>query len=492
MPKARPNTPLITSNAKAAEESAEQSSNNKRSYSPSFSKFFDDTEVIAAWALFLSVAMAFVCVIVFLYGQTVSGSDGQPSPNSNRYLGPWLYRAAEFFGSVSGAILIFILLLRINNPVTSVLGMVFIAALIIPTQELIKLTYLIRSEDKQMSESLLRNRSLNLVNVPDSARPSKDSPLTDDGTRRQNIQEYIVNSPTPTTTLAPAFLLQMKLLGYEIIHPSRNPLNSNIEFPTIDSQLAHGQSRESIERQISAIKEHSFVQFLDYFNYAFHLQRMITNLQQRDMIQTVINLSNPEARRNTIALHRNDRRFYEDMEFLRISGLVHWPYENFQQIELTFMGLDIAKQVDPNRRSTQRAATPYPAWLPERLSAPILPTVSRQFSLPQNLESIPEIPLNEAVQLNISQAPQFRKLTLSQSMTLEITLRSQNGDSYLNLQTDQGTIIAVDDDSGGSDLGRLSNYDAKITQNLASGTYIIGATEVFGQNQLATLRVSGR
>ncbi|HEY0020555.1 MAG TPA: DVUA0089 family protein [Longimicrobium sp.] len=60
------------------------------------------------------------------------------------------------------------------------------------------------------------------------------------------------------------------------------------------------------------------------------------------------------------------------------------------------------------------------------------------------------------------------RFTLTTPRQVVITLRSTAFDSYLVLFNSAGSAIQQDDDSGGGN-------DARITQSLAAGTYIIGA-----------------
>lgn len=81
--------------------------------------------------------------------------------------------------------------------------------------------------------------------------------------------------------------------------------------------------------------------------------------------------------------------------------------------------------------------------------------------------------LQDGDQLDIDGAYLDRyALTVSQSGTIEITMRSTQLDAFLWLLDDEGAEIEQDDDDGGG----VTGFDAQIVRTLSRGCYLIDAT----------------
>jgi len=340
-----------------------------------------------------------------------------------------LVRGAEVLSTIIAALMVFLIIrARQGDALMTLLGLVVIAALIVPTNELIRLT--------------------------ESARGGKE-------TARDIPRASTVTVASPDASV---------LIAQRVIQ--------DLQFES----LIETEARPGRPDRLVVPDARRFRDALGVALYRVEIGSIANTVRQRNLDRLLLELTIPESRTNLLLSPSTGRNAREDIALLRDLGVVSHLYGSMAQLEVSELGLRVLHRLYPENQNVRNLAEARRTQLfspGERVSdqaavvraaVPLTPPITLASRIAADVRAPGSLPWNQQLQISQGLGTGVR-LVVENETELVIEARGEGGFDPMirvwNMEGGQprGLVIEIDD------WGNTN--DARLLQTFAQGTYLV-------------------
>ncbi|WP_424811539.1 hypothetical protein [Roseococcus sp. YIM B11640] len=340
-----------------------------------------------------------------------------------------LVRGAEVLSTITAALMVFLIIrARQGDALMTLLGLIVIAALIVPTNELIRLT--------------------------ESARGGNDQ-----GRDMPRSSAVTIASPDASVLIAQRVI-------------------QDLQF----EQLIVTDSREGQPDRLVAPDARRFRDSLGVALYRVEIGNIANTIRQRNLDRLLLELTVPESRTNLLLSPSTSRQAREDIALLRDLGVVSHLYGSMAQLEISELGLRVLHRLYPENPGVRSLAEARRTQLFSpaegvaqqaavvRAAAPVTPPTGLTRSAVE-LRIPSGLPWSQRLEITQGLGHGVR-LTVERDTELVIEARATDGrfDPMIRLwdlvDGQPRTLVAEVDDWGNS-------VDARMLRPFPAGTYLV-------------------